>query len=75
MMISDNLTSELCTNIKAQDIDVFTIAVDVTSNAIKNRLRSCASSPDNYFDATNETQLADACATIARQMTQWRISR
>lgn len=74
-MISDNLTSELCINIKAQDIEVFTIAFDVTNAAIKNRLRSCASSPDKYFDATNDTLLADAFATIARQMTQLRISR
>jgi hypothetical protein len=72
---SDNLMSELCINIKAQDIDVFTIAFDVTNATIKNRLRSCASSPDKYFDATNDTQLADAFATIARQMTLLRISR
>lgn len=73
--IADNLTSELCANIKAADIEVFTIAFEVTAAPIKNRLRSCASSPDKYFDAANSMQLASAFDAIAQQMSQLRISR
>ncbi len=72
---SNTLTAELCTNIKTADIEVFTIAFEVTSNSVKTMLRTCASSVDNYFDATNSTQLAAAFGAIAQQMTQLRIAR
>ncbi|MDP2355994.1 MAG: VWA domain-containing protein [Beijerinckiaceae bacterium] len=69
------LTAELCTNIKADGVQVFTIAFDVTSNSIKNLLRACATSADKYFDATNAMQLSSAFNAIAQQMTMLRIAR
>jgi Flp pilus assembly protein TadG len=72
---SNNLTAELCTNAKAAGIQIFTIAFEVTSNPVKNLLRTCATSVDRYFDATNSLQLAAAFDAIAKQMTQLRIVR
>jgi len=73
--VSNALTAELCTNIKAGGVQVFTIAFEVTSNPVKNLLRACATSADKYFDATNSMQLTSAFNAIAQQMTMLRISR
>ncbi|MBX9759605.1 MAG: VWA domain-containing protein [Beijerinckiaceae bacterium] len=72
---SDTLTSELCANIKAAGLGIFTIAFDVNAITTKNLLRACASSPDNYFDATSTAQLAAAFDSIAKQMTVLRLTR
>ena len=72
---ANNLTAELCTNVKADGVQVFTIAFEVTSNPVKNLLRACATSADKYFDATNAMQLSSAFDAIAQQMTVLRIAR
>ncbi len=71
--VSDTLTAELCTNIKAAGIQIFTISFDVNSNILKNQLRICASSPDKYFEASNSLQLSQAFSGITGQMTQLRL--
>ena len=73
--LANTLTAELCTNVKADGVQVFTIAFEVTSNPVKNLLRACATSPDRYFDATNAAQLTSAFNSIAQQMTMLRIAR
>jgi Flp pilus assembly protein TadG len=73
--VADTLTAELCTNIKAAGIQVFTISFDVNNNIIKNQLRICASSPDKYFDAIGSVQLSEAFNGITKQLTQLRIVR
>lgn len=73
--LSNNLTAELCANVKADAVKVFTIAFEVTSNPVKNLLRTCATSADMYFDAANAAQLTSAFDAIARQMTMLRIAR
>lgn len=72
---ANTLTAELCTNIKAADIEVFTIAFEVNTNTVKNLLRNCATSTDRFFDAGNSTQLAAAFESITKQMSNLRISR
>jgi Flp pilus assembly protein TadG len=73
--LADKLTSELCTNIKAAGIQIFTISFDVNDNIIKNQLRICASSPDKYFDAIGSVQLSEAFNGITSQLSQLRIAR
>ena len=70
--LSDTLTAQLCTNIKAAGIQIFTISFDVNNNVIKNQLRICASSPDKYFDAVGAAQLSDAFKGIASQLSELR---
>lgn len=72
---ANNLTRDICTNIKADNIEVFSIAFQVNSNTVKTLLQNCASSVDKYFDAANATQLSDAFDKIARQMTTLRIAK
>lgn len=73
--LADTLTSELCTNMKAAGIRIFTISFDVNSNIVKNQLRICASSPDKFFEASNSTQLSQAFKGITSQMSDLRLSR
>jgi Flp pilus assembly protein TadG len=73
--VSDTLTAQLCANIKASGILVFTISFDVNSAILRNQLRICASSPDKYFEATNLIQLNEAFNGITSQVTQMRLSK
>ena len=73
--VADTLTSELCTNMKAAGIQIFTISFDVNSNIVKNQLRICASSPDKFFEASNSTQLSQAFNGITSQMSDLRFSK
>lgn len=61
-------TQELCTNIKAQKITVYTVAFEVTDSNIKTILQGCASSGDKYFSAANGSELQEAFAKIAADM-------
>ena len=68
-------TKELCTNIKAKNIDVYTVAFEVTDKTIKTILEDCASSPSHYFDASNSAQLTKAFAEISFALRSLYIAR
>ena len=71
---ADNVTTRLCDNIKGDDIQVFTIAYDVTDAPTKNMLRNCATNSANFFDATDANQLNDAFQAIGASLNQLRLS-
>lgn len=73
--LSNNLTAELCTNVKAKGIEIFTIAFDVTDTTIKDILRTCASGGDKYYDAASEAALLTAFQSVAKDMMPLHISR
>ncbi len=73
--LSNRLTAEICTNIKAAKIEIFSIAFQVTSGPVKSLLQNCASTTDKYFDAANSTQLSDAFTNITRQLASLRITK
>ena len=72
---ANTLTSEVCTNVKAAGIEIFSIAFQVTDTSVKTLLTNCASSSDRFFDATSSTQLANAFDAIGRQMTNLRLAK
>jgi len=66
----------ICTQLKQAGVVVYTIAfgTDVISNAAaRNFLRSCATSPANYFSAPNAAQLNTAFAAILTSIQNMRI--
>ncbi len=63
----------LCSNMKAQKIQIYTIRVEVTSGT-STLLQNCASSPDMFFDVTNVANLGLAFDAIAGAITNLRIS-
>lgn len=70
---ANRLTSELCNNIKGDQIDIFTITFDVTDNAIKNIMSSCASA--GYYDVKDIAQLESAFKNIAGALTQLHLAK
>jgi Flp pilus assembly protein TadG len=72
---ANQLTADLCTNVKAKSIRVYTVAFDVSDNAIKSILQDCASDSSAYFDAANSSDLADAFRQIASDFRPLRLAR
>ncbi|ALL11999.1 TadE/TadG family type IV pilus assembly protein [Caulobacter henricii] len=72
---ANTYTAELCTNIKAKNIEVFTVAFNVTDTGIKNILKACASDDSHYFDATDTTKLLEAFQNIADALRNLYISK
>ena len=70
----DSTTTELCTNIKSEDIIIHTIAFDVSDADTKSMLRSCATG-GNYYDASDNAALARAFKTIAGQIQMVALSK
>ena len=70
----------LCSNMKAQKIQVFTVAFSLAVEAepgqtrARNALRSCASVPGQYFEAESSSALLTAFRTIADQLSSLKIS-
>ncbi len=72
---SNALTTELCTNIKAANIEIYTVAFEVTNDDIKAILQGCASSPGNFYDAANAQALDIAFEQIAADFSPLRLTR
>lgn len=72
---ANTYTQEVCSNIKAEGISIFTIAFEVGDNSIKDVLRNCASAGGFFFDASSSSELTAAFDTIGQQMVNLRIKR
>jgi len=72
---ANTYTAELCANIKAQKIEVFTVAFSVTDTNIKSILKTCATDDAHYFDATDTAKLLDAFQNIADALRNLYIAR
>ena len=70
----------LCSNMKAQKIQVFTVAFALVGEPepgqtrARNALRGCANEPAQYFEAESKTGLSAAFRTIADQLTSLKIT-
>jgi Flp pilus assembly protein TadG len=70
----NNRLSQLCTNMKAKKIEIYTVRVEVTSGS-SSLLKGCASAPDKFFDVANVAQLGVAFDAIAAAITNLRITK
>lgn len=73
--LANSRSAELCTNIKAKGIKLYTVAFDVTDNALKDMLRDCASSPGQFYDAEDAAELETAFTNIGANLSPLRIAR
>jgi len=71
--LNDRLAT-ICTNMKAQNIVIYTVPVEVTDPTIQTLLQNCASSSSNYINVTSSSQLAAAFTNIAGSIGHLRIS-
>jgi len=72
--LNDRLAT-ICTNMKAQNIIIYTVPVEVTDPTIQSLLQGCATSASNYINVTSSSQLQAAFSNIAGQIGQLRIAR
>ena len=72
---ADAATVSLCGNIKADGIEVYTVAFQITDTATKNMIRNCASSPANYFEASDPAKLLAAFENITLALSNLRLTK
>lgn len=72
---ADTITAELCENIKATGITVYTVAFQVSDAGTQSLLKSCATSPAYYFDADDAISLTSSFETIANKVAAVRLSK
>lgn len=70
----DARLTQLCTNMKAKDIVIYTVRVEVTSGA-STVLQNCASGADKFYDVQDVSQLSVAFDAIAGSIDNLRISK
>ncbi|MBL0933658.1 MAG: hypothetical protein IBJ07_02800 [Rhizobiaceae bacterium] len=59
-------TGSMCTQMKSQGVEVFTVLYNTTSSSVKTLFKNCASKKDNFHMASNTTALEQAFANIGR---------
>ncbi len=62
---ADAYTAQLCTNIKGDKIELFTIAFQLNENNAKKTLSKCATSDLHFYDATDSLKLQSAFDDIS----------
>ena len=71
---ADKTTEQMCDNAKRDNITIYTIAYEITDTKTQNLLKECSSGPENFFNASNATQLRDAFKQIGVSLSNLRIS-
>ena len=69
------LTSEVCDEVKAQNIRIYTIVFELSDTTIENLMQNCASADGGYFDADNASELNAAFSDIAVDITDLALTR
>jgi hypothetical protein len=67
--------AQLCTNIKATGIEIYTVAFRNPGNTIETLLNNCATGNDHYFDAESQAALQEAFNAIGSGIGQLRITQ
>jgi Flp pilus assembly protein TadG len=71
----DKRLSNVCTNMKKNNIIVYTVAFNNPTKSTKTLLQNCATSTSYYFDAGNQAALATAFQTIGDSLSNLRVSK
>ena len=72
---ADQYTLEMCDEIKAQDIVLYTVAFEITDTNTLNMIEDCATDPDSFFNADDAAELSDAFETIGASLTELALTR
>jgi glycine cleavage system aminomethyltransferase T len=71
----DTKLAQICTNMKAEGIIVYTVVFDLNSTTVDDMMRTCASQPDYYFNSPDAASLRQAFRTIGDSLSNLRISK
>jgi Flp pilus assembly protein TadG len=73
---ADTWTTELCNNIKAQKIEIYSVAFDIGSDTVaRDLVRNCATDAAHFYDAANASDLVAAFDAIAASLQALHISK
>jgi len=72
---ADQYTAELCDEIKAQDIVLYTVAFEITDANTLNMIEDCATDSDSYFNANDADALSAAFESIGASLTELALTR
>jgi len=72
---ANSLLTQTCAAVKNKAIQVMTIAFEVTDPTIKGILKNCATSPADFYDASDIAAMTAAWSTIGRRISSLRISK
>lgn len=70
---TNNDTTALCDYAKSNKIEIFTVALAVSSDTARDLLKGCATDDEHYFDARDTSALEGAFAGIAASIYKVRI--
>lgn len=70
----DDRLEKLCSNMKAKDIEIYTMRVEVTSGT-STVLQDCASGADHYYDVQNSAELDTIFQQIANGIASLHLSK
>ncbi len=73
--VLDDKTAALCTNIKAQEIRLYTITFQVSSSSTQDLMRACATDPEMYYNSPSNEELDSIFQDIAKGLADLRISK
>ena len=66
-------TRAICDAAKADDVEIYTIALQITNTDTLQLMEDCASSPAQAFDAQNEAELIRTFENIGRELSRLRL--
>jgi hypothetical protein len=67
--------TQLCNNIKAVDIEIYTVIFRETDRATENMMRNCATSSGHFYRADNAAELQQAFNAIGTGIGALRLTR
>lgn len=65
---ANGITSQVCDEIKSYDIELYTIAFEITEDDTKAVLENCAFQSDAYYDASSASELQAAFDSIGGKL-------
>jgi Flp pilus assembly protein TadG len=71
----DDLTKEACTYVKSKGVVLYTILLQVNNASTQDMYRTCASSPDKFFNVPTADELSSAFRAIADDLSNLRVSK
>ena len=72
---ANSYTEEICAEIIAQGIEVFTIAFDLNDKDTEDLLKDCATDDGYFYDADDAEELKETFVAIGRDLAELAISQ
>jgi Flp pilus assembly protein TadG len=74
-LVANQKTAELCENVKATGVIIYTVAFKVSDSVTLKLLGDCATSSETAYDADNKQALIDSFTEIAKNIAAIRLAK